>query len=622
MASTATSETPPAPPSSSAPRGMLITAALALAAFHFIGGIYLDGYALDLGSLNFPTARYTVCVAFWTPLGALAAALVAIVLSHHLGSPRRVDRWTAEWEAIPERRFLIGTCAAAFIIPLALRFALLHNAPLTDDESAYRFAAELLASGRLWVASPPMKLFFDQNFIINDGRMYPVYFLGWPALLVPGVWIGMPWIINPLLSALTVPPLYRVLRHFAGSSWARGGVLLFLSAPFIQVTAATELAHTACLMALTWCMWLYVRTTAVDASIRDHAGFAFSFALAFCIRPQSALPIGLPLLVSWCRDVLHLEATRRVRAVGAFLVPTTVLAALFLGSLWAQNGSPFRVGYVRYGQYMVENNLRFTTFAREDLTTLPGFNFSEASSVITRTALGLFRLNSDLFGWPSSFALIVLGLPFRDRRTRVLWAMFGSFVLLMLFQSDWGIDTFGPVHAFELSLPIIALTIAGAKNLGERLTWARSAAEPPQWAWSVFAPCLLAALIVTAWLGFVRVRLEGVREVATHVNIALQAPARSGLHRAVIFAPWPFAPRCGGFPGHFVVFRPINDPDLRNDILWVNHVSVEDDRRLVATLGDRPGYVLRWTPECTVRLLPLADLRPDDLPPGPIRMRQ
>ena len=82
----------------------------------------------------------------------------------------------------------------------------------------------------------------------------------------------------------------------------------------------------------------------------------------------------------------------------------------------------------------------------------------------------------------------------------------------------------------------------------------------------------------------------------------------------MIFAPWPFAPRCRGGPAHFVFFRPVNDPDLRNDILWVNHLNLEDDRRLIETLGDRTGYVLQWTPKCDVTLLPLATLAPGDVP--------
>ncbi len=263
----------------------------------------------------------------------------------------------------------------------------------------------------------------------------------------------------------------------------------------------------------------------------------------------------------------------------------------------------------------MENKFRFSTFAAHDLTAVAGFDFSQVGPAIARTAIGMFRLNSDLFGWPSSFALLVLAVPALARGTRLLWAMLGSYLLLMLFQRDWGIDTFGPVHAFELSLPILGLTMAGARNLSERLTWAHSEGiDPPRWQWPAFAPFLLGALIVTAWLGFVPVRLGAVRQIAAHLNIALRAPERAGLHRAVIFAPFPFAPRCRGGPAHFVFFRPTNDPDLRNDILWVNHLNLEDDRRLIETLGDRTGYVLQWTPKCDVTLLPLATLASGDVP--------
>jgi hypothetical protein len=486
----------------------------------------------------------------------------------------------------------------------------LSGAPLADDESAYRFAAQLLASGRLWVASPALKLFFDQNFMINDGRLYPAYFLGWPALLALGVLIHAPGIVNPLLSALTVPALSRVLRHFAGPAWSRAGVLLFLSAPFLQIAAATELSHTSCLMALAWCLSMYLRTRDEDASWRHHAGFAFSFAVAFCIRPQSAVALGLPLVVSWAWGLKRLAPRTRLRASLACLLPSAFLAALFLGSLWAQNGSPWRIGYARSAEYLRENNFRFSTFGPSDLTPVAGFDFTQVGPAIARTALGMFRLNTDLFGWPSSFALLVFALPQFSGRSRILWWMAGSFLLLMLFQRDWGIDTFGPMHAFELALPILILTIVGAKNLSERLTWAQSeGVEPPRWRWSVFSPSLLGTLMVVAWCGFVPVRLSAVGQIAAHINVALRAPERQGIHRAVIFSPLPFAPPCNPLvPKHFVFFHPVNDPDLRNDILWVNHLDIENDRRLLETLPGRTGYVLTWTSQCEVTLVPLAAL--------------
>src|SRR5258708_25289994 len=181
--------------------GPFLGAALALVAFYLVGIAYLDGFTLDLGSVDFPAPRYLTFVALWTLFGGLAAGLLAIAVSRLVGSPLHIERLTAQWYAVSDRRFLIWTCGAAFTIPLFLRFWVLQQAPLADDESPYRFAAELLASGRLWAASPPLKVFFDQNFMINDGRLYPVYFLGWPVILALGVRIGAPAILNPLLSA-------------------------------------------------------------------------------------------------------------------------------------------------------------------------------------------------------------------------------------------------------------------------------------------------------------------------------------------------------------------------------------------------------------------------------------
>ncbi len=566
-------------------------AALALAAFCAIGNVYLDGYRLDLGSLNFPTPRYLAFIACWTVFGGISASLLAVGLCQICAAPAQSARLAAEWNGVSERHFLIGTCGAAVAIPLLLRLLLMHGAPIADDESAYRFAAQLLASGRLSVPSPPLKIFFDQNFMINDGRLYPVYFLGWPALLAVGIWIHASWFVNPVLSAATVFPLLRILEEFAGLPWARGGVVLFLFAPFVQLAAATLLSHTACLMALTWALYLYLRARQ-RGSFRDHAAFGFALALAFCIRPQSTVALGLPLVIAWFLSLRHVEARVRIRAAAAFSVPCVVLGVLFLGSLWVQNGSPWRVGYAKYCQYMVENKFRFTTFGPADLTAIAGFEFSHMWEALARTASGLLRLSSDLFGWPSSFAFVLFALFSRAPRLRLVWGMAASFIGLMMFQRDWGIDTIGPVHAFELSLPIIVLTIVGANSLTDRVM-------------PLLSPCLLGALIATAWIGFVPVRLEAVRQIAEHVNTALLAPERQGLHQSLVFAPWPFAPQCKPMPAHFVWFHPTNDPDLQNDILWVNHIDVNQDRRLLDLYPERRGYVLRWNDKCDVVLEPL-----------------
>ena len=588
--------------------GLFTAAALFLAAFHLFVVFELGGYGLDLGSLNIPTPRYLALVRMWMPLGTLAAGFLALGIERRSSIPGPLARLIAAVIEIPERQFLILTCVAAFAIPLGIRLCVLQGAPLTDDETAYRFAAELLASGRLWVSSPELKHFFDHGFMINDGRLYPVYFLGWPALLAPGVWIGAPGIMNPFYSALTVPPLVWVIGHVVGRPWGRAGAFLFLSSPFLQIAAATQLSHTSCLAALTWCLWMYVRATDPNASLRDHIGFALSFSLAFCIRPHSALPIGLPLIVSWAMSVARLTDPQRIRAVGAFLISSTAMATLFLGTLWAQNGSPWLPGYARYHQYIVDTDFRFPWSDAVLTNAVPGFDFSHLVPALIKTASGIFRLNFDLFGWPTSLCLLWFALPVAVSRSRIFWAMFASYFLFFLFQNDWGIDTFGPVHAFEVSLPVVVLTIMGVRNLGQRMNRKRGDGSlSATLQKSAFAPALLSALAVTAWLGFVPIRLQAVRQIAAHLNVALRAAERAGIDRAVIFAPFPFAPPCHSVPRHFVFFRPVSDPFLTNDILWVNHITVEDDRRLVTSLGDRPGFIMQWTDACKVTLQPLGN---------------
>jgi len=273
-------------------------------------------------------------------------------------------------------------------------------------------------------------------------------------------------------------------------------------------------------MALTWCLWMYVRATAADAL----GARPCRFRIQFCARVLYPSAVSAAdwtaarCFVAWA--LRRLDPGPRVRAALAFLLPSAILAALFLGSLWAQNGSPWRIGYSRYGQlHRRRNGFRFTSFVASDPHDGGGVDFSQVAEAIARTAMGMFRLSADLFGWPSSFALIVLALPVLSGRTRLLWWMFGSYLLMMLFQRDWGIDTFGPMHAFELALPVLVLTIVGARDLSERLTWAQTEdVHPPRWRWSAFPPALLAALMVTAWLGFVPVRLEAVRQIAAHVK--------------------------------------------------------------------------------------------------------
>jgi hypothetical protein len=222
-----------------------------LAAFYAFGAEFLDGFVLDFGSITYPSVRYAFFLLFWMFLGSSCVVFLTLGIARTVsaGRMRGLTRWTG---ASRDARWLTLGALAGLAIPVFIRRFVLEGAPMADDESGYRFMAECLASGRLMAPSPPMKLFFDNVFMINDGHLYAEYFLGWPALMLPGLLLGIPGYMNAIYSALTVPGLFFVIRRVAGSGWAKLGIVLYLVAPLLMVGAATGLSHTTCIFALVW----------------------------------------------------------------------------------------------------------------------------------------------------------------------------------------------------------------------------------------------------------------------------------------------------------------------------------------------------------------------------------
>lgn len=591
-------------------------AALALWTLMLMGWRFMSGFVLDIGgSINHPTPRYGRFLALWMVFGSVAAVSTAYGLVR-LAGRRSVSPWfpalelEASWHEDRQARrraaLWIGIgIVLGVALPALLRLFVLHGMPLTDDEAAYRFGAQLLASGRLAVDSPPLKLFFDNRFLVNDGRLYPAYFLGWPALEAPGVWLGATGFMNALYAGLVVPPLFLVLRRLLGEGWAVVGSGLYLVSPMLMVGAATELSHTTCVMALAWLTWLVVVSGDDEARWWSHAGVAGAFALAFFIRPSSAVAVGGPLLVWWGWGVLHRDRAPRRQAVLAFLPPAVLAAALFLLVNWLLNGSPWLTGYGRATAYALENQGRFAQLA----PTLPPTLGERLEHALAVMGAALFRLNTDLFGWPFS----LLFVPFA-RRVGV-WAVLlagaiGDLLVHAWLLPDVGIDSFAPMHVFEMAWPLLLLTVAGLARLtdvGSKLEDSRVAKGRGLGRWPL---ALAMGFTLSTALVFLPVRLGAIETVARNILLPFDRLERAGLERSVVFAPDPFIEYCRGPGRGWVYSRPNNDPDLRNDPLWVNDLGVEADRLFMLQYPQRRGWVMVWTKSCDVAFLPLDELEP------------
>ena len=136
--------------------GLLAASAISLAAFYLVGFALFDAFTLDLGSLVVLTPRYLTFVQMWLLFGGLSSVFLTLALARHRDSRDRLDRLMARLTDVPGRYFVASSCVVAMVVPLILRTCVLRGAPLSDDEGVYRFGADLLASGRLWAASPPL----------------------------------------------------------------------------------------------------------------------------------------------------------------------------------------------------------------------------------------------------------------------------------------------------------------------------------------------------------------------------------------------------------------------------------------------------------------------------------
>jgi hypothetical protein len=571
-----------------------------LAVFRIVGAVVLKNFALDLGSIFFPSPLQAAFTMTWTAFGGAAALALCAGMAKIALRKDAADSFERDWLAASDFRFVLACSALAFLFSVAVSLGLLRGARLTDDESAYLFMSELIARGRLTMPSHAMPRFFDNAFMINDGQFYAKYFVGWPLLLAPGTALGVPELMNPIYLALTVPALYGVLKQLLPLGWARAGTVLLVSSPMLIMGAATRLSHTSCMFALTWA-WLWaLRAGRPEARTRDHAACAALLALACFIRPSSALGIGLPLGVAWLAGLRTRARPEQVRALLAMGAVIAVSISLFLFVNLVQTGDPFKIAYQRSGEFDAEIGFRYTAFDH----SYEHAQYTDPLYAISVAALGLMRMHFDLLGWPIGIvlAMFAVGLP----QARMPLSMLGCFIVLHLPMTDAGIDMFGPAHFFETALPLLVLITLGMARLSALVSGLFHGKG------RVLLPSGLCALLLCAWIGYFPVRAQALVAVAQDILHPNEAVRDAGLHRAVVFVPRPWAYKCLGAPTQpFVYSRPNNDPELENDILWVNNLSLEQNRALMRHFPDRQGYVLLRGDACRITLMPLDQVSPD-----------
>ncbi len=333
--------------------------------------------------------------------------------------------------------------------------------PHLEDEFANLWQAAVMARGEISLPSPELPSSFLVPFVVDHaGQRFGKYPPGWPAVLSLGVRMGAPWLVNALLTGLTIWLVYRLGSKIAGRGVGLLAAVLAGNSPMTLMLSGSLMSHMLSLFLATafTLAWLDLFIYRAGRSARISAPRwilvatgGLSLGLLILTRPLTAFGVALPFAVHGM--IILVRGPKKTRwhvlATGGL---TLSVGALLLVWQAALTGDPLQNPYALWWDY---DRLGFG----------PGIGVTENGHSLylawINTRFSLRAGQHDLFGWPFlSWIFIPFGLIAlrRNRGAWLLLALTPSLIGVYIFY--WiGSWLYGPRYYFE-ALPGLAIVSA------------------------------------------------------------------------------------------------------------------------------------------------------------------
>jgi hypothetical protein len=500
--------------------------------------------------------------------------LVGALLGSRYLPSRRVVLWAGDQPLV---------IAAIVLLLLAVGTLVIYdNHPLSMDEYAAYFQSRVFAAGQLqgrfpaplldWLIPPGFQNYF-LNVSRGTGSVAESYWPGFALLLTPFTWADVPWLCNPVISALTLLVIHRLALELFDDREAAGFALLVtIASPVIFANGISYYSMPAHLLANSAFTLLLIRPTPLRAAA---AGAVGSLALALH-NPVPHMLFAAPWLV-WIAT--RQDGKRLLAALIVGYLPLCVLLGL---------------GWFVFSGHLVREGLVSATTPVALLNRLQSmiriFSLPDATVVLARL-IGIAKIW--VWAVPGLIILAVTGAV-RWRRevlcrllgTSAILTLFGYFLVPVDQGHGWGYRYF---HSAWVTLPLLA---TAAMFRPARTTWK---ADSPMRLFEdgetkdFIAACILLTLVFG--VGFRAYQIQDF--IARDVS---QVPRYQGTERRVVILDGRFS-----FYGADLVQ---NDPWLReNEIRMYSHGAAADGQlmaryypELHRVYADRYGTVWSQAP--------------------------
>ena len=427
-----------------------------LCSLFFLGLCFtpINGFTRYLPKSGHPFNQY-----HWLVVSLMGILFSLSFLNYALRSPDglwvKIALAGRKFWTLPTKHFLLISSMWVFAIANLFSYAVFEHIPHVQDEIAQLLQAKIFAHGSLTAPLPPIKEFFQYFYdnMIFTNRWFSQYPPGHPFLLMVGVLLNTPWIVNPLLASLSVPLLYKWAFYYYGDKEARLSVVLFCSSPFVLFMSSSFMNHVPALFFLL--LFLYGLKKYQMNPRPPYAFLAgFSIGALLNVRTGEAVAIG----AVFCGYLLLWSLVKKTyRQFAWFFLAAVMMLAVLLLYNYATNGDPFLFGYqVRWGE---EHSLGFAN--KRIMDALPHTPLRG----IVHTLSNFVALNQNLFEWPlpSLIPLAVLCMPGIFKKERqdylLLCGLFAApFFYFFYFYQDLCL---GP-RFYYISIPFILLLTARA----------------------------------------------------------------------------------------------------------------------------------------------------------------
>src|SRR5215211_6859342 len=107
--------------------------------------------------------------------------------------------------------------------------------PKSHDENSYAIQTQMLARGRLWMPQHELADFFESFQMLARPVYASIYFPGSALMYVPGVWLGLPpWVMPVIVSGLGVGLAYLLVLKLTDGLWALVAAMLLLANQWVR----------------------------------------------------------------------------------------------------------------------------------------------------------------------------------------------------------------------------------------------------------------------------------------------------------------------------------------------------------------------------------------------------